>query len=65
MADDLRFTAQEYGALLRWFMTSDPWPTEQIDHDRMKEMLDEEAKARGYDGWVHAYHDFHMEEAEA
>lgn len=62
MADsdtDLRFSAQEYGALLRLLMVSDPWPTEQIDRRRIVEMLNEEARQRGYKDWTAAYHDFH------
>lgn len=60
--DDLRFTAQEFGTLLDWFMVSDPWPLEQIDNDRMKDMLNDEAQRRGYDDWVQAYHDNHMQD---
>jgi len=55
---DMRFTAQEYGTLMNWFMASDPWPINDLEHERMEEMLNEEAKARGYDGWVHAYHEW-------
>lgn len=60
---ELRFTAREYGTLLNWFMASDPWPTTQLENDRMKTMLDEEAQRRGWDSWVEAYHEMHMEEA--
>lgn len=59
--DDLkgfRFSAQEYAALMELFMVSDPWPTAQADHDRIKRMLNEEARDRGYTDWVDAYHEF-------
>ena len=58
MSDDtVRFSAQEYGAVLTLVMVSDPWPTAERDRDRIVSMLNEEAKARGYNDWVHAYHE--------
>ena len=50
-------SAQEFGALLELVMVSDPWPTEQLDEQRIKEMLNEEAQSRNYEGWVEAYHE--------
>lgn len=58
---EYNLSAQEFGALLRLFMVSDPWPTSEIDRQRMKEMLDREARSRDYDDWVHAYHETHDE----
>lgn len=60
--DELRFTAQEFGTLCDWLMVSDPFPLEQHRRDRIERMLDDEARARGYDDWVQAYHDDHMED---
>lgn len=56
-----RFTDQEFRDLLDWYMCSDPWPVkesvENTSNSRMRIMLDDEAKARGYGNWVTAYHD--------
>lgn len=60
---DMRFTGHEYSTMLDWMMTSDPWPLSELKRDRMVEMLNEEARARGYSDWTEAYHDFHMNEA--
>jgi len=61
MSDDgeMRFSAQEYGALLEWMMVSDPFPLPSSRESRLKRMLDAEARVRGYEDWVAAYHDFH------
>lgn len=59
--EDLRFTAQEYGTLCDWLMASDPFPLEKSRRDRMEYMLNKEAERRGYDDWIQAYHDNHME----
>lgn len=50
-------SAQEYATLLEWYMVSDPWPLSPLDDTRMKEMLNREARARGYEDWVVAYHE--------
>jgi len=60
--DDLRFTAQEFGTLCDWLMTSDPFPLSELKRDRMETMLNDEARARGYDDWIQAYHDNRMED---
>jgi hypothetical protein len=52
-------SAQEFGALLRWKMQSDPMPVSEVDSDRVIGFLNDEAESRGYDDWVEAYHDFH------
>lgn len=51
------FSAQEFGALLRLLMVSDPWPTTEIDRDRLIEMMQEESQSRNYKSWVQAYHE--------
>lgn len=60
--DDLRFTAQEYGTLCDWLMASDPFPLPESQRNRIESMLNDEAERRGYDDWVQAYHDNHMED---
>lgn len=50
-------SAQEFGALLRLLMVSDPWPTREIDRQRLKEMLNREARSRDYEDWTHTYHE--------
>lgn len=59
--DNLRFTAQEFGTLCDWLMVSDPFPLEQYRKKRIVDMLNDESQARGYDDWIQAYHDNHME----
>ena len=61
MTVEKRFSVKEYGSLLAWFMASDPFPVEHEHHERIKRLLEDEATARNYDDWVHAYHDIHME----
>lgn len=61
--DEPRFSAQEYGALLSLVMVSDPWPTTQYDRDRIVGLLNDEARARNYNDWVHAYHDLRADVA--
>jgi hypothetical protein len=58
-----QFTTGEFGTLLSWYMVSDPWPLSDDEDDTIHHMLEAESKARGYDSWVHAYHDINMEEA--
>jgi len=63
MTDEkIRFTAQEYGTLCDWLMADDPFPLEKSRKQRLVDMLNDEARARGYDDWIQAYHDNHMEE---
>lgn len=49
---------EQFRVLLDLFMVSDPWPLEISKHETMKDMLHEESVERGYDDWVHAYHEF-------
>lgn len=55
---EMRFTAHEYATMLEWYMVSDPWPLTQRQDDTIREMLNEESRARGYKNWVVAYHEF-------
>ena len=54
---DMRFSAQEFGTLLNWYMVSDPWPLSALAQDRIEKMLNKEARERGWDNWVEAYHE--------
>ena len=47
----------QFRALLDLTMVSDPWPLE-YGKDDIDDLLDGEARERGYSGWVPAYHDF-------
>jgi hypothetical protein len=57
-------TDKEFRAMLDWYMCSDPWPvqsgdksTDEENHDTITAMMERESKARGFDGWVHAFHE--------
>ena len=58
MSNEMRFTAQEYSTLMNWCMVEDYTELTQLEQDRIRDMLNNEAKARNYDGWIDAYHDF-------
>lgn len=45
-----------YRALLDLIMCSDPWPVEGENQQIIESMANEEAKRRGFDTWVDAYH---------
>lgn len=46
-----------FADLLELVMVSDPWPLDGAAEDRVIDLLDDEAKRRGYDdGWIQAYH---------
>jgi len=53
---------KEYRAFLSLLMCSDPWPvgTESGDdgHEILIEFADKQAKCRGYEDWVVAFHEF-------
>lgn len=46
-----------FRAFLDWLMVSDPFPLDDADHERVVSYLNAEAQDRGYDTWVHAYHE--------
>ncbi|MEE9367179.1 MAG: hypothetical protein V3W44_10860 [Dehalococcoidales bacterium] len=53
-------TTKEFRALLDWYMCSDPWPVEPdgySTHQVITDMLDNEARERGFDGVYVAYHE--------
>jgi len=52
-----RLTYWEYRALLVLVMCADPWPAEDHLRPFVIGLLNEEAKERGYEDWVQAYHD--------
>lgn len=56
--EEMRFSAQEFGALMNLMMVSDPYPNASVEETRLKDMLNEEARVRGYDDWIDAYHAF-------
>ena len=62
-----KMTGPQFRALLDLWMVSDPWPVTDISvelggygdsNDLVTELLDGEARARGIDGVVTAYHQF-------
>lgn len=72
---------KEFRAILDWWMCSDPWPVtteawtgdndtdvkncDQEHHGICRGWLDRECEARGFDGWVDAYHEFKPEEGDS
>lgn len=52
--------AIEYRALLDLMMCSDPWP-HGVKREPIEELLDTEARERGFDDWLDAYHNFERE----
>lgn len=57
-----RLIFYEFRALLDLFMCSDPWPVvdhgDGDGHDTIENLLNTEAKSRGYTDWIDAYHTF-------
>lgn len=51
-----RIYLHEYKALLALFMCSDPWPASNEEQSHVETLLNREAKLRGFDNWVDAYH---------
>jgi len=56
-------TEQEFRALLNLFMSADPWPASTEDHTVIEDMLNKEAEAHKYDGWIEAFHGFLQDDA--
>ncbi len=48
---------QFYRDLLDWFMVSDPWTLDFKAEHRIGKELDKEAKRRGYEDWIVAFHE--------
>lgn len=53
-------TDQEFKHFMAWLMCSDPWPVEGDDasRDAMIALADREAKKRGQENWIVAFHDW-------
>lgn len=56
-----KLTDLQFRTMLDWFMVSDPWSLSEKAHDVMYAFLDSESKARGFEGWVIAFHEFKSE----
>ena len=50
-------SAQEFAALLELYGEADPLPVSEIDGNRIRELLNEEAQSRDYESWVEAYNE--------
>lgn len=50
-----RMDGPEFRELMDLLMVSDPDP---VPLDRLKDLADKEARARGFDGWFVAYHEY-------
>lgn len=48
----------EFKALLNLFMSADPFPASEEDHEKLLVLLNRESQRRGYDGWIEAFHDW-------
>ena len=48
----------EFRYLMDLLMVSEPWPLSDISHNCLINMVDSEAKERGYSDWITAYHEF-------
>jgi len=60
MKDDI------YIILMGLVMCADPWPLNENSAYIIKKFLDDEAKRRGFDGWIEAYRELpHSSELEA
>lgn len=51
---------REFLALMNLMMVSDPFPTTHEDQSILKRLLLKESKARGYESWTVAYHEFEV-----
>ena len=45
-----------FRAVLDWLMCSDPWPSVFVPQLVIEDWLDREAREKGYDNWLDAYH---------
>jgi len=47
----------EYRAFLDLMMCSDPWPVpDNVGQQLLEAFADDQAKKRGFDNWIEAYH---------
>jgi hypothetical protein len=51
-------SAEEFRAMLDWFMLSDGFPLGMLERGIIEDFLNREADLRGYDTWVDAYHEW-------
>lgn len=51
-------TDEQYRAFLDLMMCADPWPCPRGEgQSTLSELADQEAKVRGYENWIIAYHE--------
>lgn len=48
---------EQFRVLMSLVMVSDPWPL-QIGHSEMNDLLDDEARQRGFCDWIEAFHEW-------
>ena len=64
VSDDVRPDAMIPDALFRLlldcYMQADPHPWNDEDDGQLTHYLDEDARARGYESWVEAYHQYRV-----
>lgn len=53
-------TDEQFHVMLKWFMSSDPWPLDEQSQETIGMMLDEESEKKGFDGWIDAFHEFKL-----
>lgn len=51
-----RMTEKQFRSLLNLHMTSDPTPLPEPQDNEVENFLNEEARRRGFEDWVDAYH---------
>ena len=59
LLDEALMTDSQFRATLDWWMYSDPFQCDDDTHDILHDLLDGEAKKRGFEhSWVEAFHRF-------
>lgn len=48
---------RQFEAFLELLMVSDPWPLGDREHRALLAYANAESGKRGYDGWIHAFHE--------
>ena len=53
-------TDKQFVEFMALLMCSDPWPVHDGGNNQivMEDLADDEAKKRGHDGWIEAFHEF-------
>ena len=62
MRNEIKLSDVEFEALLTLVMCSDPWPTDEANMSIIKNLVTKESQLRGYQDWIHAYHEFNPDE---